>query len=278
MSTNQDQSGGGEPDPIKASQSQTDWRESLPPELKSEKTFEKFKDVSGLAKSYIEAEKTVSRALNAKGIIVPGEKSTPAEWDAYYKALGRPDKPDDYKLEKPTLPEGMAYDENKAKAFAQVAHKEGLTTKQLTALHNSWNEMVKTDFEAQIKAGKDFLDQSTVTMKKEWDKDFDSNLAKADAAIERIFGDEFKKVLKDTGLANHPVVIRGMFKAAQAIGEHSLITKGSEAKTTTGYTREKLISMKLDPRYSDPGRKDPAYIKEVEEYNKRYAESLGATG
>ena len=33
------------------------WREALPADLKSEKTFEKFNDVPSLAKSYLEAQK-----------------------------------------------------------------------------------------------------------------------------------------------------------------------------------------------------------------------------
>lgn len=276
--TNQGQ-GQADADQSGAAQSQSDWRESLPADLKAEKTFEKFKDVSALAKSYIEAEKTVSRTLNAKGVLVPEHNAPPEKWDAYYKALGRPDKPEDYKLEKPQLPEGMIYDENKSKLFAQVAHKEGLTTKQLTALHNAWNESVKADFETQTKAANDFLNKSTVAMKKEWGPDFDSNLAKADAAIGLIFGEDFKKVLKDTGLCNHPDVIKGMYKASQAIGEHALKSGAHSGPIQTEFTREKLISMKLDKRYSgDPGQRDPAYIKEVEDYNRKYAESLGATG
>ena len=277
VNTNQDQQGSGEQDPTKASQSQTDWRESLSPELKALKTFEKFKDVESLAKSYVEAEKTVSRTLNAKGVLVPEHNAPPEKWDAYYKALGRPDKPEDYGLAKPELPEGMTYDEAKTKKFMEVAHKEGLTKKQLNAMHDAWNAMTREEFDVQDKAAKDFLAKATATMKKEWGPDFEPNLAKADAAIDQVFGPEFKKLLKDTGLCNHPDVIKGMFKASQAIGEHALKT-GKALPKQTNITWEKLVSMKMDPRYCDPGRKDPAYIKEVEQANKEYAESLGATG
>lgn len=245
----------------------------IPAELKAEKTLHKFKDPAGIAKSYIELEKDASRLRNAKGIIVPGENATPEELGVYYKALGRPDTIEGYELSAPELPEGMTYDEGRTKAFAEIAHREGMTKKQISALHSAWNEMEKTSHETNQKSAKDFLDSSTVEMKKEWGKDFDANLSQADSAIDKIFGSDFNKMLKDTGLANHPAIVRGMFKASQALGEHSLARDTSQRYAGETFTREKLISMKLDKRYEN---RDPAYLKEVEAYNKAYAESLGA--
>ncbi|MBE3119785.1 MAG: hypothetical protein IMZ61_15485 [Planctomycetes bacterium] len=264
---------GGNPDPNPSGDQPSEW---LPPELKTEKTLEKFKDVSGLAKSYIELEKDASRLRNAKGVIVPGEKATPDEIAAFHKALGRPDTPDGYGLEKPELPEGMTYDEDRTKAFAEVFHKHGANKELVKAVHGVWNDMAKADFENQTKAVKDFTEKTTAEMKKEWGKDFDTNLAAADAAIDRVFGPDFKAMLKQTGLANHPAVIKGMFKASQAIGEHALARGGEGPRGQGTYTMEKLISMKMDPRYSEPGRKDPAYIKDVEAYNQGLAAQMGA--
>ena len=250
------------------------WRESLPNELKTDKTLDRFNKggVPELAKSWIEAQKVISK----KGIVVPGEKATPEEIDAFHKSLGRPDKPEGYELSKPELPEGMVYDENQTKAFATLAHKEGLTKKQLAALHDGWNEMAKTAHEANMKAVKDFREKTTGEMKKEWGKDFKSNLAQADATIDRVFGPEFKKLLVETGLNDHPGMIKGLFNVSQTIGEHALALKGTDGKGKNEMTREKLISMKMDPRYHEPGKKDPAYIKEVEKANREYAASLGA--
>jgi len=255
-----------------------DYRESFPPELKT--SMEKFATPQSLAEGYFALEKDASRLRNerdAKGIIPPGENATPEEISAFHKALGTPDTPEGYELVKPELPEGMIYDEERTAAFAALAHSKGVSKEAFQALHDAWNEYAKDEFEKQTAEAQKFLDESTATMKKEWGKDFDSNLAQADKAIDRIFGEDFNKMLKDTGLANHPDVIRGMYKASQAIGEHSFsVGKGTPSGET--YTMEKLISMKMDPRYSDPGQRDPAFIKEVEAYNKSYAESLGAQG
>jgi hypothetical protein len=247
------------------------WRESLPPELKAEKSLESFKDVAGLAKSYVDNKRETSKLVNSKGIIVPGEKATPEEIAAFHKALGRPDTPDGYGLEKPDLPEGMTYDEVRTKAFAEVAHKEGLTPKQLKALHTAWNEQAKAEFERQVKAVKEFTEKTTAEMKKEWGKDFEANLVTADAAIEKVFGPEFKKMLKDTGLANHPAIIKGMFKASQAIGEHALTSRGAGNRDGSGPLSKSELRIRMnDPRYWDPSRRDNDFVKATV----RYAEDL----
>jgi len=248
-----------------------DWRETLPAELKSEKSLERFKDVSEVAKSWIEAQKVISQ----KGVIVPTEKSSPGEWNNYYKSLGRPDTPDGYGLQKPELPEGMIYDENRTKSFAEIAHKEGLTSKQLATLHTAWNDMAKSDYENSLKSVNEMREKTTVELKKEWGSEFESNLAQADSAIDKVFGAEFKQMLVETGLNQHPAVIKGMFKASQTISEHSLSRGEGTVKGT--FSREGLNSLMLDKRYSgDRSQRDEKYVKEIEQYAADLTAQLGA--
>ena len=252
----------------------SDYREGFAPEMKT--AMEKFDTTEKLASGYIELEKDSSRLRNEKGLIIPGENATPEEMSAYYNSLGRPETADVYELSEPKdMPDGMVYDAERTKAFAEIAHKEGVTAKQLSALHKAWNDNVREQIEAQNTEVTKFATESTAEIKKEWGADFEANLAQADTAIDKIFGPDFNKMLKDTGLANHPDVVRGMFKASQAIGEHAL-TIGKPKHEVGEFTMEKLISMKMDPRYSDSGQRDPAYIKEVEMYNRNLSETMGA--
>ena len=252
--------------------SEGDWRSVLPPDLQQEKTLEKFKGVDGLAKSYVELEKDASRLRNAKGVIVPGENAKPEDMDAFHKAIGRPDTPEDYGFTKPdNLPEGVVWDDERMAAYAKVFHANGIPKAAAHAIIQAHTESVIQEAAADEKAQKEFLEASTVAIKKEWGKDFEANLAQSEAIIEKLFGSEFKSLLKSTGLGNHPAVVRGMFKASQMIGEHALSMGDGSQGTKPTHTREGLISMKMDPRYHQPGKKDPAYIKEVEEYNRQLA-------
>ncbi|RKZ91789.1 MAG: hypothetical protein DRQ40_09440 [Gammaproteobacteria bacterium] len=55
------------------------WQDSLPEDMRTNPTLDKFKDPEGLAKSYIELERMQSRSLT-----IPGEHSTDDDWDKYY--------------------------------------------------------------------------------------------------------------------------------------------------------------------------------------------------
>src|SRR4029453_17971170 len=74
-----------------------DWRASLPPELQGEKTLESFKDVSALAKSWIETKRMVG-----KGSDYPGAEARAG----YPKGAGVPAAPTQYDLKLPEPPAG----------------------------------------------------------------------------------------------------------------------------------------------------------------------------
>ena len=262
-----------EPQVTETPTSESTWRDSLPDELKADKSLEKFKDVNSLAKSYLEAQKATSKALNAKGVIIPGENASPEEISEYRKALGIPESPDGYELESPSLPEGMVVDEAKAKKLAEIAHSKGISKEAFQELAKAFNAEEIARFEAMQQEQAQKIKDATIEMKKEWGRDFDKNLAQAESAIVNIFGEDFNKFLQETGLGNDPRVVRGMFKASQNMSEDKLVTKSSP-KTFEKYSWEGLVSMKMDDRYH---ARDPLFMKQVAEYNAKLAESMDAS-
>ena len=244
------------------------WREALPADLKSEKTFEKFNDVPSLAKSYLEAQKAISK----KRVIIPSDKATPEEWNNYYRSLGRPDTPEGYTLNN----EGITVDENMKKFAISVFHEAGLNNKQAEIINSKWNALQQEQAAAREAQINEVVGKVTAEFKKEWGNNFETNLKKADEIGQRVFGKGFMDALKETGLNNHPEVIRGLHKLSTVVGEHSFTTGNSNKATQPTVTFEKLLSMKSDPRYWDSGRRDPAFVKEVEEANRAYSASKGA--
>ncbi|MGX6959680.1 MAG: hypothetical protein ACIPMY_00080 [Rickettsia endosymbiont of Pentastiridius leporinus] len=59
------------------------WLSSLSDELKNSKSLKKFKDISSLASSYLEAEKN----LNSR-VAVPKNDVSNEEWHKFYSRLG----------------------------------------------------------------------------------------------------------------------------------------------------------------------------------------------
>ncbi len=86
-------------------------------------------------RDFITQNMTAARAKTEGMVKAPTSESAPEEWDAFYKAAGRPDTPEGYGFKAPeTMPEGVAWDQPLAEKFAAVAHKIGLTPAQAAAL------------------------------------------------------------------------------------------------------------------------------------------------
>ena len=73
-----------------ATQETTDWKSGLSEDIRADKSLENIKDISGLAKSYIHAQKMVG----ADKIPVPNKYATEDDWNAVYEKLGRPKSAD----------------------------------------------------------------------------------------------------------------------------------------------------------------------------------------
>src|SRR5579875_888202 len=66
-----------------------------------------------------------------EGLKVPGETASAEEWQQFHRAIGVPEKPEDYTYEAPKAPEGMEQyfqtDEKLLSAMRSAAHKGGVT-------------------------------------------------------------------------------------------------------------------------------------------------------
>lgn len=102
------------------------------------------------------------------------------------------------------LPEGMKLDEGKMKSFISLAKEFKLTQEQAQKL---------VDFDAaSIKASEEAFHKMQEGWKadtlKELGENAEQKLGEAVQAYKQFGDDEFVKLMKDTGLENHPAVVR----------------------------------------------------------------------
>jgi hypothetical protein len=195
----------------------------------SEAVAKKFSRPEALAKSY----ESLERQIGAKGIIPPGPNATQAERDAFYVALGRPEKADGYGLT--TKPDKIgdravpaeAWDQARAAKWQDSLFKLGVPKETALAIVNQATleamdgmDAFRTQSEAHLKASKDAL-------AKEWGTDYDTNMADARRAAEKFGG---KALIDHPGLGNDPVMIR----ALAAVGKQMVERPGAGARETGG--------------------------------------------
>lgn len=119
-------------------------------------------------REFINANMTAARAKTDGMVRVLTNESTPEEVEAFYKAVGRPDKPEDYGIAKPEkLPDGVEWDEEASKRFAPVAHKLGLTPTQVKALTDWQIEQVGTTTAAARESAQQAIAAEHAQLKKD---------------------------------------------------------------------------------------------------------------
>jgi len=195
----------------------TDWKASLSDEIRADKSLENIKDVEGLAKSYVHAQKLVG----ADKIPVPNKFATEKDWDAVYQKLGRPEDASGYKYD---LPEDQTIDETALKNFSDQAHKLGLLPGQANGMVKFYNEMQAASLQEQDSVAIAARENSSKELKQEWGQAYDQKISQANNLAKTVgIGELFDTNLADgTKLGDNPVMIKAFAQLAAQMGEDSI--------------------------------------------------------
>ena len=196
----------------------TDWKASLSEEVRSDKSLENIKDIEGLAKSYVHAQKMVG----ADKIPVPNKYATEKDWDAVYEKLGRPKTSDGYKFD---LPQDKQVDEASLKEFSTQAHKLGLLPGQAQGMVKFYNEMTAKSLQDADGKALAAREASEKTLKQEFGQAYDQKVTQA-ATLAKSVGatDILNRNLEDgTKLGDHPDMIKVFAQLASKMGEDSIV-------------------------------------------------------
>lgn len=135
-----------------------------------------FTDPAMVVKSFANAEKLMGLPPD-RIVKMPTDKSTPEEWNEYYTRLGRPAKPEDYKL---PVPEGDSGEF--AKTAQNWMHEAGIPAGMATKVATKWNEYVAGQMKAAKTAQETRNSTEGAELKTEWAADYDKNFELVDKA------------------------------------------------------------------------------------------------
>jgi|GEM_PF-2503486 len=122
-----------------------------------------------------------AKQATTEGMVkVPAADAKPEDWAAYHKAIGVPEKPEEYGLKAPEImPEGVSYDVAQAAAFAATAKELGLTPTQAAKLQEWQIGYVGSQVAASHEASKAALARETELMKTRFGGQIDATVAEA---------------------------------------------------------------------------------------------------
>lgn len=129
-------------------------------------------------------------------LAVPGEGASPADWDAVYNRLGRPESPDKYDLSGFEAPKEVPWDANAQTAMIGHLHKLGLNGAQLTGALNSYKQVLAGQHEARNAFAAQAADQAAATLQREWGDQYQANMDLANRGVGAAFGKDLADARK----------------------------------------------------------------------------------
>jgi hypothetical protein len=145
---------------------------------------------------------------------------TPARETLKTESTEAPVVPEKYTF---TAPEGSEYDPEILESFSGAAKEAGLTQDAAQKLIEKMAPALAARQVDQVQAiHQEWRDASSVDKEFGGDKLLE-NLAVARKARDAFGTPELHKLLEDTGLGNHPEVLRFMFRAGKAISEDGFV-------------------------------------------------------
>jgi len=234
----------------------------LPEGLRAEPSLQTFDSVDKLAKSYVNAVKKIG-GDPANLVSVPqGNES----WDNFYNQMGRPDTPEGYEFgEDP---------DNELEFYRNATHQLGLTQDQAQNMLELYASVQEEQNEANEKSTADFAVNSQIELKREWGVDYDGNLDQAQRAFGQFSTPEFNAFMDETGLGNHPELVKAFAKIGAMLGEDRLIvgTGLGQSRVTPHDAKDQIQSLYSDRDFSKSYRdnKDPGHKTAMDKMDKLF--------
>tara|TARA_R100000951_G_scaffold116773_2_gene130671 strand:+ start:11631 stop:12437 length:807 start_codon:yes stop_codon:yes gene_type:complete len=230
---------------VEAAGSSEDFRGSLSEDLRNDPSLADFKDVNGLAKSYVHAQ----RMVGADKIALPTDNSTPDDWNEFYNRLGRPEK---YEITKPELAEGLSYDAPMEESMLKLMHESGLTNAQANKLYNGYMDHVQNGhgdlMKGQSMQQQEWRDQ----LKRDFGMAYDKEIDVAKRAAVEFGGDEFLGWLDESGMGDNPMMVKMMAKIGKQMMEAGLEPTGESSSfgvMTPDAARQEIARLQRDPNF-----------------------------
>jgi len=228
--------------------------------LRDHPALAKYATKDEAVKALVHAQRMLGKAPEGY-VRVPGEDEGPEELAAFYGALGRPDAADGYELPDMDLPDGFEVREDVVNGLREKAHELGLNPRQVAGLYE-WFMPLAMDAHHGLEAEAESRRRTELDALRSVHRgDTPAMLDKAMRAAEAIGGDELLAVLDKTSAGNHAAVINAFAKLAPMVLEGDL--RGSARAWGEDLSLERLREMMQDPRFSDPSRRDPSFVKKV---------------
>jgi len=229
--------------PVADTGSSADWRSGIDQEIAGDPSLADIKDLNGLAKSYINAQKMVG----ADKVVLPGPDASPEEMSEFYTRLGRPES---YDFDKVELPEGFEHSEPMDQAMKTLMHETGLTNAQANKLYSGYLQYLGNEYKEAVSGNEQARSEWQVQLKKDLGKAFDESVDLSQRAAKELGGDELLKWFDETGQGDNPMFVKLFAKVGKMMSEAG--AEPGEVKSfelTPEAAEQEIARLQRDPNF-----------------------------
>jgi len=221
-------------------------------------------------KNYTSKDEAVKALVHAQRLLgktpegyirVPEGQGDDEQRNTLYSALGRPDHPEGYTLPDIDLPDGYEMQEDMINGFKNAAFRLGLTAEQVAGLYQWFLPLVIDTHHTMQAETNQLRERELESLRAVHRGRTPHMLDSALRAAEALGGKELIHALDSTRAGDHAAVINAFAKVAPLVLESGMRSPGQGWGEEL--SREKLREMMQDPRYHDPNKRDPEYVKTV---------------
>jgi len=227
----------------------------VPGEFKDNEAIKGFVDDTGklnvakMAQGFVDTKKMVG----AGRFSVPEAPDDAEGWGKVYDAIGRPKSAEDYRIEAgEDVPDEVKFGQEDLTFYKEMAHGLGLNQYQLSQAMSKIEERESTKWKAFSEGNDKKRDQAVGELRAEWGEAYDRNVEIAQKAVSAFGGEEAKAFFNESGLGNHPAMIKMMVAAGKNIGEDRLLSTGTKNLNTRTPEEAKaeLGALRLDEKFN----------------------------
>ena len=224
----------------------TQFRSSLPEELRDRPMFKETKNLQSLAQQAVDAQS----ALGKKRIEVPQDDWTDAQWTTHHESL-RPETLDGYeaiteldvKLGDGEDIQKFTFAEETTTELKELAHNMGLDTKQFAMLQEKFAQNEVATQGATSTMVDEHVQKLTNDLRKDWGDDFGIKHKAANEAFEAL-SVEIPELGELMGwspiVANHPAVLKLFEKLSPMVKDMGMTPGGS----ASGFGNDTVAGLK----------------------------------
>lgn len=233
------------------------WKANLAPDYANSPTVQKFPETkdgfNNLVKSHLELE----QMLGKEKVVIPKDEKDSEGWSRLAKALGVPDKADQYGLPDPDLPDAMKSVYSKEK-FAQIAHSLKLTPGQAKELQRIYTEEMKTSYTQAMKSKQEEMQQTINRLRSDWGDAYETNVELGQMVINKFASDKETQDFVTAAILSHPNGVKFMAQIGNQFAENKIGEFGyKKFSLTPDQAQAEIDSITRDPNHPYNNDKAP---------------------